>query len=113
MKIGISKVGAALAVVFGLCAGYLIYLADFEGQGEAPIFIFLLIWPFSIISNELARFVQHSFGVSDIIRNNIELVSACALGVMEFYAIGLLAEKLVARIRKIVGKTRPTPRGTA
>ena len=92
----ISRAGIVFAAIFFLYSAYFIVL-KINGQWQAPIFIYIATFPFSILTNGLADYFQELWGWSDKLRSDIECGMAVILGVFEFYVIGLLLGKIFGR----------------
>lgn len=93
-----SKFGLLLALVFSAYAAYNSYLAS-TGAWQAPILNAIVTFPFSVAANAFCDWLQPVANLSHERRNSIEAILIFAIGVCEFYSIGWMVERLLARAR--------------
>jgi hypothetical protein len=96
----LSMGGAFLAGVFFCFAAFYLILF-YYGHWQAPIFIYIATIPFSLLVNGMFDWLQSYFQMTHQLRSWLEAISSSGVGVVEFYLIGYLLERMVAKIKAV------------
>lgn len=92
----LSRWGMILCSAFVCYAAYNVFLV-FTGAWQAAIVVAIVTFPFSVAVNILCDWLQDIFQMSNQARSSLELLLFCLSGIVEFYLIGAVIEKLLMR----------------
>ena len=95
----VSPWGVLGASAFLCFAANNLHLAQL-GAWQAPLFTAMATLPFSLAANAACDALQASLGWTHEWRNAVEALLIAAVGLVEYYVIGALLERVVRRARK-------------